>query len=111
MPSPAAEVEITIARGDDLDFRVEFLEVDEEGVSTPVDLTGATWELFEPHPALVDHLTATFDADRATGGVNMQFTWNDLDPPPSGREMTFYLRLTFPGGRRKSSEKIRFYIR
>jgi hypothetical protein len=111
MPAPTTEVEITITRGDDLDFRIEFSEEDEAGVVTPVDLTGATWALFEPHPALVGNLTAAIDPVPTTGGVDMQFTWDDADPPPSGREMTFYLRLTFPGGRRKSSEMIRFYVK
>lgn len=111
MPQPVTETEVTIERGDDLDFRVEFLEEDENGVVTPVDLTGATWALYEPHPSLVGQLTAAFDADRTTGGLELQFTWNDAAPPPSGREMTTYLRLTFPGGRRKSSGLIRFYIR
>jgi hypothetical protein len=105
--------EIVINRGSDLDFDLLYENVAEDGTVTPTDLTGATFELYEPHAILVGKLSYAFDADRTTGIVHMTLAWDDELPSAielsPGEHVGFRGRITI-AGKRTSSEEMRFVI-
>lgn len=79
--------EFTINRGSDLRATMTFADA----AGAPVDLTGYTVAIYEPHPAIADHLTAQI-TDAAAGKVTLTMQW--ADAMPTGRIMHFRVRVT-----------------
>jgi hypothetical protein len=61
-----------------------------------VDLTGATVEIYQPHPALAGHIAAAITMP-AAGSGEIAISWDEA--MPHGREMMFRLRFTIEGKR------------
>lgn len=90
---------ITITRGSDRDFEVEWIEVDSAATERALNLsTASAPELFEAHPALVGHIALAVDPDPLLGIVQGEITWQDdmLD----GDFMHFRVRVVVGGKRR-----------
>ncbi len=82
--------DFTINRGSDLRARMTFADA----AGAPVDLTGYTVAIYEPHPAIADHLSAQI-TDAAAGEVTLTMQW--ADAMPTGRIMHFRVRVTAGG--------------
>lgn len=79
--------DFTINRGSDLRATMNF----SDATGAPVDLTGYTVAIYEPHPAIADHLSAQI-IDAAAGEVTLTTQW--ADAMPTGRIMHFRVRVT-----------------
>lgn len=79
--------DFTINRGSDLRATMNF----SDATGAPVDLTGYTVAIYEPHPAIADHLTAQI-TDAVAGEVTLAMQW--ADTMLSGRVMNFRVRVT-----------------
>lgn len=79
-----------IFRGSDAEFIVEFTT----SAGAPVDLTGVSLEVFEPHPLLEPYISVTV-TDAPAGHVRVRIEWSD--EYPTGRQMSFRLRAEVDG--------------
>jgi len=98
--------ELLLNRGSDLNFDLEVPDGPAED-APPLDLSGYTVEVFEPHQHLAGHLTLTI-SDALSGRIQGRLVWSDT--MESGRAMTFRVRLLGPEGR-MSTPKIVVVVR
>lgn len=88
--------ELEINRGSDLTFTMTWREPSPDPnnplAGDPLDLTGYTFTVYEPHPAIAGHLTIT-PVDLSVGALSGRLEWQE--DMPTGRIMNFRIRAVF----------------